>query len=48
MRSIEPVVRDFRRKSSNFCIFHFFGRKFFYQSSSGKNFHILSFLNKNY
>jgi len=36
MRSIEPVVRNFRTKSSNVRIFHFFGRKFFYQSSSRK------------
>ena len=48
MRSIEPVVGNFRRKSSNVRIFHFFGRNFIYQSSSSKIFHILSFLNNNY
>jgi len=47
VRSIESVVRNFRRKSSNFCIFQFLGRKFFYQSSGRKTNIFKGFLHKN-
>jgi len=36
VRSLEPVVRNFHRKSSNDRIFQFFGTKFIYQSSDSK------------
>ena len=38
VRSIEPVVRSFRRKSSVFFVFSILGKKFFYKSSGRKSF----------
>ena len=48
VRSIEPVVRNFCSKSSNFCTFQFLCREFFYQSSGRKTFTFPKLFNNNF